>query len=195
MERLEKQYYVALDTETTGVDFCNSQVIQCGVVFLDENFSVIKEREWNVNYIPQEFDWDEKAEKIHKIDRASSQMHGVEADVFFRELQEEITSIYGNIAPENLKMIAANAYFDFIMMQQLWKKLYPTDRFFFSHRLVDINTLGVILTGVHSFGGLIRYFGIEEDENLRHSALHDAQLHHQVFLKLRSMLPDDILAI
>ena len=188
-----KHNYIALDTETTGVDFNNSQVIQCGILFLNDKLEVESRKEWNVNYV-EGFDWDEKSQAIHNISKEEASTHGVSPEEFLRNLEKEIIKRYGLNTDQSVHIIAANAYFDTLMIESLWRRYRKEDPPI-SHRVVDLNTLGLLIVGLNGLQTLCDYFSIEKDSDKSHNALYDAELHYKVFRKLLEAAEKDGLAL
>ncbi len=178
--------YIALDTEATGNDFSNSQVIQCGAIFLDENMKEISRKEWNINYKKDMFGWMEEAAEVHGIGKEDSMVHGVEPQQFLDEFEKEIIKVYGIYAGSTLHIIAVNAYFDYLMLKLLWDK-FKDEEFPICRRTMDLNTLGLLILGFGGMNSMIEEFDIEVDESRRHSALYDAEMHLVVFNKLIEM--------
>ena len=171
--------YISLDTETSGVDFCSSQVIQCGCIFLDKDMQPVQKKEWNINY-KDDFSWSEEAAEVHRIDKEKSRTHGVEPEVFLKELEQEISKYYKD---EEVHIIAVNGYFDYLMLQLLWSR-YRKDEFILSRRILDLTSLSLTIIGVAGVSSIAEYLGISVDENKAHSALYDAELHLKIFYSL-----------
>ena len=176
---MKAHQFVPLDTETTGVDFCSSQVIQCGIVLIDTQFNQIFEKEWNINYKPDKFSWDSESEKIHGISKEEALKHGLEPEEFLKDFEKELIKHVGLPFPE-LHILGANSYFDFTMLKKLWDT-YRSDEFIFSYRTVDISSLSLSLFNISGLKSVSEYLGIEIEESLAHSALYDAKLHLKVF--------------
>ena len=170
--------FIALDTETTGVDFNYSQVIQCGAVFLREDLEPAHRREWNVNYDREAFAWDKAAEEVHGISEAGAMVHGVDVETFLREFEHDIFRCYPGQA--EIHIIAINAYFDFLMLESLWRKNRNTP-LPLSRRVVDLSSIGLFLFGEAGTGTMLSLLGIEYEKEKQHSALYDAELHLQLF--------------
>ena len=177
------RYLIALDTETSGVDFNASQVISCGAVFLDEMLNPIHKEEWLVNYKPDLFTWCEDAAEVHGINREVSLNHGLEPEVFLAQLEKSLIKHYSINSINRIHIIAANAYFDFLMLRNLWSK-YRDDQIPFSFRTVDIVSIGLALTGEISTKYISKKLGIEVDKEKKHSALYDAEMHLEMYKKL-----------
>ena len=159
---------VGLDTETTGIDFIDSQVIQVGAVFCDEKCKPIESYEWNINFQEDSnFVWTEGAERVHKISLDTAKKHGIEPSEFILEFDETIKQIYGNsIHPKDLRIVGAQSYFDYIMMElSIYKKFGNGSKFPVSHRVLDINGIGSFAFGCDSFGKNMEHFGIDSDKD------------------------------
>ena len=93
-----------------------------------------------------------------------------------------------------MHVIAANAYFDTLMIESLWRRYRKEDPPV-SHRVVDLNTLGLTILGINGLQTLCEYFSIEKDSEKSHNALYDAELHYKVFKKLLETAKKDGLAM
>ena len=180
--------FIALDVESTGVDFCSSQVIQCGVVFLDKDLQSVHSREWNINYVPGKFSWDDEAAEVHGIGLEEAKKHGVEPDVFLKEFEQEIVKRYGIDEDIELHIIAANAHFDYLMLKLLWDTYRSDVELPLSRRMMDITGLALVALGTAGMSTILESLSIEEDDDQRHSALYDAELHLKVFHALLTVL-------
>lgn len=187
--------FVALDVESTGVDFCSSQVIQCGAIFLNEDMQPAGSKEWNINYIPEKFSWDEVAEEIHGISKEEAQKHGVDPDVFIKEFEQEVVKKYGTTEDIEIHSIAANAHFDYLMLDALWKEYKQNEAPPLSRRVMDITGLALVALGVAGMTTILETLGIDDEEDRRHSALYDAQLHLKVFHALLTVLRQEGVAL
>ena len=186
--------FIALDVETTGTDFCSSQVIQCGVVFLDRDLRETGKREWNVNYRPEKFSWDPESAAVHGIDEDVAREHGAEPEVFLKEFEQDIVKHYGT-AGTDLHVIAANAYFDYLMLDRLWN-IYRSDfPLPLSRRLMDLSSLSLAVLGTAGIVTVSERLGIPTDTDKAHSALYDAELHLKLFRSLISVARQEGLAI
>ncbi len=187
--------FIALDTETTGVDYALSQVIQCGMIFLDECLQPVKKKEWNINYIPETFSWNLEAEAIHGIGREEAQTHGMPPEQFLKEFEQEIVKHYGTNTKSELHIIAANAYFDYIMLETLWNT-YRTDYDLpLSRRVMDLSSLSLMVLGTAGMTTILETLGIVNDSEKRHSALYDAELHLQIFHSLATIARQEGIAL
>ena len=180
--------FIAIDVESTGVDFCSSQVIQCAAIFLDEKTQPTGSREWNINYAPEKFSWDTEAEEVHGISAEQAKKHGVAPEVFLKEFEQEIVRRYGITEDIELHTIAANAHFDYLMLQRLWDTYRSDTALPLSRRVMDITALSLAALGVAGMSTTLETLGIEEEEDKRHSALYDTELHLKVFHALLAVL-------
>ena len=183
--------FIALDVETTGLDFCRTQVIQCGAVFLAPDLRETDALEWNINYNPEVFGWNAESEEIHNISREKAYTHGISADAFLTVFEKELFRHYGIGIDRHLHIIAANAHFDYLMLKLLWEK-HRTTPFLLSHRLADVNAAALVLLGESGLSRLMDVFDIPDDEDKRHSALYDARLHLRIFNALRDRVNDRV---
>lgn len=176
--------FIALDTEATGLDFEKSQVIQCGAVFLSTELEETEAIEWNINYDPNMFEWDINAEEVHGIPKETAMTHGISIDAFLTVFEKKLFSHYGIGIDRHLHIIAANAYFDYLMIRSLWEK-HRSKPFLLSHRFADVNGAALVCIGESGMSRLLDKLDIEHESSKRHSALYDAQLHLSVFRELR----------
>ena len=187
--------FISLDTETTGVDFCSSQVIQCGVIFLDSKLQPTGRREWNINYVPETFSWDTEAEEVHKISLEDAKSHGISIELFLKEFEQEIVKHYGIHADSELHLIAANAYFDYLMLDLLWNTYRSDSALPLSRRVMDLTPLSLLVLGDTGMTTTLEKLGIATDDEKRHSALYDAELHLKIFHALATVARQEGIAL
>ena len=176
--------FIALDTETTGVDFCSSQVIQCGALFLDEQLKPTHEEEWNIAYIPEKFSWDTEAEAVHGIAKDTACTHGLTPEQFITAFEREVIKHYGTQDLHSVHIIAANAYFDYLMLDLLWREFRPGYPLPLSRRVMDLSSLSLLVLGFAGMTSVLEALEIPTEKDKRHSALYDARLHLTMFQKL-----------
>ena len=187
--------YIALDTETTGVDFCSSQVIQCGAIFLDEQLQPMHREEWNINYLPDQFSWDTEAEQIHGISQETACSHGVSPEEFITLFERSVIQHYGVTGVYALHVVAANAYFDYLMLDQLWKRFRPGYPIPLARRTMDLSSLALLVLGTAGMTTMLEHLAIPDEEEKRHSALYDAELHLLIFHKLIALAKEKGIAL
>ncbi len=187
MKQIKKDYLIAADGEFSGLDYCSAQLISFGAIFLDENLNSLHKEEWLINYKPEEYSWCDEAEEVHKISKENALTHGVEPEVFLNDFEQKIIKTYGTEAVGNIKIIASNAYNDLIFLKKLWEK-YKKEDFICSYRTVDISSIGTLMgDGYGSTRSLVSLFDIEsiDDEEKRHTALYDAEVHLKIYKCLK----------
>ena len=82
----------------------------------------------------------------------------------------------------------ANAHFDYLMLKALWDAYRPDVELPLSRRMMDITGLSLVALGTAGMSTTLETLGIEENEDQRHSALYDAELHLKVFHALLTVL-------
>lgn len=181
--------FLALDTETTGTDFSSSQVIQCGAIFLDESMQPVHKKEWHVQYMPDQFSWDPEAEMIHGVPKSRAMSSGIHPEAFLAEFEREVVKRYGSLekADRELHIIAANAHFDYLMLESLWNTYRSDCGLPLSRRVMDISSLSLMVLGVAGMTTVLEELGIVVEESKRHSALYDAELHLKIFHTLATV--------
>ena len=189
------RHYLVIDTETTGVDFSSSQVIECAVIFLDEKMQPTGRREWLVNYKPETFSWSDKAAEVHGFEKKAAQTHGLEPEKFLKEFEQEIIKRYGSGAERHVHIIAINAYFDYLMLHLLWDTYRKGEPFVLSRRVVDLSSLSLFVVGDVGTSTILEMLGIPTDEEKRHSAMYDAELHLKIFYSLSSVAKQEGLSL
>lgn len=180
-----KQYnWIALDTETTGISFLNSQVIQVGAIFCDERLKKLHGQQWNINFDPDRYLWTEDAEAVHGITIEEASTHGVSALEFIDEFRTLLKTLYGTTSASQFATIGVQAYFDYVMIQN--SIFEPNgDRFPVSFKMVgDLSCLGYHTNGITGLDRQLEHYGIKCDNSKRHSALYDAEMHLKLFRKL-----------
>jgi oligoribonuclease (3'-5' exoribonuclease) len=173
--------FIGIDCETTGTDFNSSQVIQIGAVFCDGDLNILHGQEWNISFVQDSFTWSSSAEAVHKIPmEVAVHEHKTSISAFRDEFSQLIKTYYGkNCLSKDIRIVAAQTYFDYVMiLNSLYDGLEKDLPF--SHRLIDVNSIG-FLWGRSSLRTNAEYFGITVDETKLHSALYDAELHIKVF--------------
>ena len=186
--------YISLDTETSGVDFSSSQVIQCGAIFLDENMQPSVRKSWNVNYIQEKFTWSEESAEIHKISKDDAMVHGVSPKVFLKELENEIIKHCG-LNEKEVHIIAVNAHFDWLMLERLWETYRGGEKFPISRRVIDLTSISLAVIGDAGMSTMLEVLGIPVDKAKQHNAMYDAELHLKIFHSLSTVAQQDGIAL
>jgi DNA polymerase III epsilon subunit-like protein len=186
---MDKKLWVGYDTETTGVSFLNSQVIQVGAIFCDENLNEITRDQWNINFQPNKYEWTSGAEEVHGIPMEEALVHGLDAWDFITSFDNAIKECYGtSYQVKNVYIVGVQSYFDYVMTQN---SIYEPNnaKFPMSYKMLgDLSCLGHHLTGVSALNNQLDEHGLEFDNSQRHSALYDAEMHISLFRKLNRLL-------
>ncbi|MDI9325351.1 MAG: exonuclease domain-containing protein [Alphaproteobacteria bacterium] len=184
-----KQFFVAFDGEMSGLHLYDSQMISCGAIFLDADQNEIERCEWLINYDQTQFShWDEESALIHRIPLDQARTHGIQVEGFLNEFHKKIVKHYGWGQGQRVHFIGANAYFDFLIFENMWRK-YRSDPCIISYRTVDLSSLGFLLVGSAGLSSLAKKLGVPLDEEKKHNAMYDTNLHFEVYKKLKALVP------
>ena len=183
---------IVLDTETSGVDFLSSQVIQCGVIAINKEGKYIAETECNIKYKEELFSWDDRSAEIHKIPLEDIKKNGLEPMEFIEKLNSFIEKYYDPVDIGSIRIIAANAYFDYVMLKHFYDKFQQSENFPFSYYTIDLDTIGFILFGTESFAPLCKLLGVNRMGDKSHNALYDAHLHFTAFEKIKRIASNSV---
>jgi DNA polymerase III alpha subunit (gram-positive type) len=185
--------YISLDTETSGLSFISAEVIQVGAIFYDKDFNRLGDMEVNINF-PSNLTyakdgelhahcWSKESEGIHNISLATALNHGVSPDVFVKEFTKKRNELFRGILDKDISVIGANTYFDYVRMANMWEEA-NFGRFPVSHRLIDVNTLGMFLINIPNLQKILSHYKVEVDPAKCHAALYDCELHFSAFKAL-----------
>lgn len=170
------------DTETTGVSFTLTDVIEVSFIMEDVNGRRLGDFETKIN-LPETFVWSHEAEKVHGINMSTAKTHGISQSDACEMMMHAFKKAYGT-EYNKVRLVGANSYFDYVMLQNMFEK-NGRERLPFSHRVIDVNQMGFLLGKGTKLDDLIENYNIEVDESIRHTALHDAYLHMEVFHALK----------
>ena len=174
---------VALDTETSGINFLTSQVIECSCIFCNEELEELDRKTWRINFQSDKFSWSEESAEVHGIALEDSKSHGVSVEDFIKELTSKVQSIYSG----KPSIVGSNIWFDYVMLVNLWVKAGLDENDFpLNYRLIDTNSIGRFLFGKNSSGQICELLGIDVDEDKKHGAEYDAELHLKIYKALIS---------
>ena len=170
--------FVFGDTETSGLSFINTNVIQVGLIAEDEDLQYISKLDLNIN-IPIDADWDLGAEEVHGISRETALVHGVSQKEAVLEINSFMDRNFGKRAKKTM-LVGANSYFDYVMLQNMYEK-NDAGNSPWGYRLFDIGQAGLMIGKGNSLNKVLDSFGIEIDPAQAHNASYDAQLHRMAF--------------
>lgn len=170
--------YAFGDTETTGISFINSNVIEVAFILDDKYCNTLNTFELKVN-LPRSYVWDDEAEAIHGISEQTAKSHGVDPLEAINRINAYFAAVYGKNSG-HVKLVGANSFFDFVMLQNMYEQ-YSCEKLPFSYRLIDINQLGLFVGAGNSLSKICEYYNLDIDEEQKHGALYDAHIHRDTF--------------
>jgi len=176
--------YAFADTETTGLSFLKTDVIEVAFLLDDVDGNALVELALKIN-LPEEYEWTKGAGAIHKISEEDAKTHGVSQLDAIKTINATFLRAFGSEGINKVRMVGANSYFDFVMLQNMYDK-NNAGKLPFSHRLIDVNQLGLFLGCGGALSKLCGYLQIDVDKSQTHGALYDAELHRKVFYGLLS---------
>ena len=173
-----------LDTETTGVSFLSSDVIQVSFslatidqVLTDSPYDTFST---NVN-LPKEYVWDPYAEAVHGITEDAAKIHGSNA---LEALSDARSFIHKHIGEEQKAIVVGStAYFDYVHMLHLAHKA-GASALPFQFKVFDVTQAGRTLGLGSDLSTVTKGLGIALDKSRQHNASYDAFLHREVFKNL-----------
>lgn len=176
--------YAFADTETTGLSFLKTDVIEVAFILENVEKDFLEDICIKIN-LPEEYEWDPEAESFHKITEEEAKTHGVSQADAIKTINTTFLRAFGSENKNKVHMVGANSYFDFVMLQNMYDK-NNAGRLPFSHRLIDVNQLGLTLGCGHALSKICGYLQIDVDKSQTHGALYDAHLHRKAFHGLLS---------
>ena len=178
--------YLFGDTETSGLSFLNSNVIEIGLILTDKNLDVKDALNMKVNLPTANSAWDKEAEGIHKISYQDALVHGVSQLEAIDEVHSFLTKNSDKKSQKGIRLVGANSYFDYVMLTNMWEKngrgVPP-----FSHRVIDLGQMGYFAGCGGKLHNILKAKHITTDESQTHSAGYDAMLHYQAFCALADL--------
>lgn len=173
--------YAFGDTETTGVSFIRSNIIEIAFVLDDPYCNTLESFQMNVN-LPYDYVWEPEAEAIHGISEQEAKTHGVSQIDAIHRMNAFFVATYGTRIHE-VKLVGANSFFDFVMLQNMYET-HNAGRVPFSYRLIDINQAGLFVGAGNLLSDICEHYSINVDETQKHGAMYDAILHRTTFKHL-----------
>ena len=171
------------DTETTGVSFLNSEVIQFACLVENTDFEPLGSLSLNIN-LPEGAEWTKGAEKVHGISKETAMKHGVSQSEAIVKINSFLDGVFGKES-KNARLVGANSYFDFVMLQNMYSKNKSTV-IPWSYRMIDVNQAGLHIGSGSKLHEILKHFNIPVDNDKAHEALYDAELHRSAFHALHN---------
>ena len=167
--------YVVFDSETTGLSPVKDDVLQLGAVRIVNGKIVETER------------FDALVNPGRPIPAASTKVHGI-SDAMVRDAQpfSEVSRQFHKFA-KGAVIIAHNAPFDMAFLHRISKRTGQN----FDHPVLDTVHLSAIVFGgsaEHTLDALCARLDIRIPEDLRHTAIGDAQATAEVFVAMLPLL-------
>lgn len=180
------EFYVA-DTETTGLDDHENDVIEISLLRLSSN----EQKTWSLKPLNSAtISLDALRVNGHKLeDLLHNTKEGRERYLNPQKVIVDIENwvLDDGVPAQNRFLIGQNISFDRGMFEQLWKKCNSSDSFPFGRRFID--TMGIELffdycRGVfaegYSLSNLVKKYGVKNDK--AHTAAADTKATGEVFL-------------
>lgn len=176
--------YAFTDTETTGLSFLKTDVIEVAFILENDGLDLLEDFSIKIN-LPAEYEWDPEAESVHKITEEEAKTHGVSQADAIKAINATFLRVFGAEGQSKVRIVGANSYFDFVMLQNMYEK-NNAGKVPFSHRLIDINQFGLLLGCGGALSKICGYLQIDVDKSQTHGAMYDAHLHRKAFHGLLS---------
>ncbi len=172
---LSAMNFVVFDTETTGLMPHKDDIVQIGAVRVVNGRIVVGE------------EFDQLVNPGRAIPKASTLVHGI-ADQMVLDAPDPTTATrqFHKYAQDAV-IVAHNAPFDMAFMRRYGKSAHIQ----WDHQILDTVLLSAILFGAsetHTLDALCQRLDVTIPENLRHTALGDAQATAEVLCKMLPML-------
>lgn len=175
-------YFLFADTETSGVSFLDSRVIEVAFILVDNFGHEIAQFEQLVNFTGSLSDWSSDAEKVHGISHEVALTHGCSPSTAVGRIIDFIDANTKGTKSSDIVPVGANCYFDYVMLQNMGERSFPSfDGYGYSYRVIDTNQLGLFAIGKNKLSDILCHFDFKIDKVKSHSALYDARLHLEAF--------------
>ncbi len=171
-----------IDIETTGFDVEKQEIIEIGVVIMNQKDGVLGE-------MVEEFEIKIQPEKIENADAEALAMNGYnEAEWMFAVSLKQAMEMFAE-KTKDCVMVAHNVAFDYSFLAKAFATTGVENKMFFA----KIDTISFAYAKLHkvpdaprlSLGALCDYFGIENER--AHTALADTRATVEVYRKLLEM--------
>lgn len=183
---MHKQNLAFIDTETTGLDPENHEIIQIGCVLVSQN----QDADGNQVYeIVEEFELKVKPEKIENADKVALRINGYnEADWVFAYTLKEAMQIFSDKTKDAI-MVAHNMPFDFAFLLKAFSTTKVENKLHY-HKL---DTISIAYAKAKKRDDISRFslrflcevFKI--DNKKAHTALSDCRATFELYKKLMSL--------
>lgn len=187
MKKKQIAGFIFGDTETTGISFLNTDIIEISLILgrtTDKFEGGYETLNLKVN-LPKHYVWTKEAEEVHGISEQTARTHGVSQAEAIKAINTSIHNRYGD-AKSEVRLVGANAYFDYVQLQNMYER-NGAGNLPMSYRMIDVNQLGLILGCGESLSKISKFLKIDVDESKQHGAEYDAILHRTVFYKLLTL--------
>lgn len=172
---------VAMDTETTGLDFERDEIVTASLVEVGDD-GKFKIREWLLKTVVES---SPEAYAKHQVSREEQLEKGTDYDAGIEEICEELTKRVDYL-------VTANGAFDLSMLQGSFNRLTTEEYYDLSAiKMIDVMVLDKYLDkyrrGSRKLTDLAEHYGINY-EGVPHNATFDSILTYAIFIKLRGVL-------
>lgn len=181
MSNLDLSNYLVIDTETSGLAPKSRYLLSVALVSVDDP-SV--RRVWYVgDFHPDTIVWDKTAREYFNKYEPQWFAEKQSADTVLAEIESWLAE---NFPDRTMTLVGHNVGFDKAFLSQLSTNIKGL-----SHRTIDTHTLlwllhthGRIPVKACSSTGAFRYFDVNVDDDVRHTAVGDAVATRELFLKV-----------
>lgn len=175
---------VAMDTETTGIDYERDEIVTASLVEVGDD-GKFKVTEW---LLKTNIDSSPEAYSKHLISREEQLEKGTDYDTGIEEICKELTEKVDYL-------VTANGAFDLSMLQGSFNRLTTEEYYDLSAiKMIDVMVLDKYLDkyrrGSRKLTDLAEHYGINY-EGVPHNATFDSILTYAIFIKLRAVLESE----
>lgn len=175
------KFLLAMDSETSGValgcddpsfDSKNNKMYQSlswGFIVLDASTLKEVDRMYIELKPSPDCEWDEFAEKVHKLSKTHLEEKGLTEEEAVIKIASLILKYWGPDSP--VSILGHNVNFDLCFLKRLMRRQGVELKF--SNRIVDTNSIGLILLNTYTSDQLFEMVGLPQREI--HNALEDIE--------------------
>lgn len=165
------KYILALDCETSGLVSGKKsinpardaktgeayQAIAWGLVVVDfDTFEPVEMASYKIRFNSSKFTWNDRAEKVHGLSRDQLEHEGMDEEDFAVAFCELIIKYWGTSTP--VITLGHNVNFDLCFIRDQLERHGLSVHF--SNRVLDTNTLGMVLANITGSENLFQHFGL-----------------------------------